>query len=515
MAIGKTFKFGKTLVNVSGRGIATKDTSTGEIRRFGFPWANRAGKGEQEAEDGAPSREYARYEDDASDLYENDDRYTRDSYEDTEEDESYDEDEVNAYDEGDAEPEPGRGRSLVDAPWFMWAMLVILPPLGIWLLWRNNRFEITPRSIISGAAVIWFIIMLVWLFSHLGGGGDVPVLPDLPTTSPTVEATATPEPTDVPTATPEITQEAVVTPQAQNTPVPDDLTGTGTTTQAPDNTSTSEGTTPTSVPFVWSTPTGKYYHSYATCSNMTNASKVTLSVALNRKQEACPLCWVPPEVTPKPTNTPLPANMFYSTPNGEYYHLDPACSGMRNAQVISQAEAMSTRGQSACPICIGSVYMTEGGTYFHANSTCSGMKNARLVTVNEAQQAGKLPCRECQPLAANGGANQVFGSATSNSAVGNAVFYMTDGGTYYHSEPNCSGMRNARETSAREAETAGKLPCPVCMNGLSGQVNYYATPNGKYYHTDRNCSGMQNTSTVTVYRLLLGLSFYHDVVYDI
>ena len=96
MAIGKTFKFGKTLVNVSGRGIATKDTSTGEIRRFGFPWANRAGKGEQEAEDGAPSREYARYEDDASDLYENDDRYTRDSYEDTEEDESYDEDEVNA-----------------------------------------------------------------------------------------------------------------------------------------------------------------------------------------------------------------------------------------------------------------------------------------------------------------------------------------------------------------------------------------------------------------------------------
>ena len=38
MARGKTFKFGKTLINVSSRGIATKDTSTGEIKRHAFPW---------------------------------------------------------------------------------------------------------------------------------------------------------------------------------------------------------------------------------------------------------------------------------------------------------------------------------------------------------------------------------------------------------------------------------------------------------------------------------------------
>ena len=40
MARGKTFKIGKTLINVSGRGIATKDTSTGEIKRHAFPWTN-------------------------------------------------------------------------------------------------------------------------------------------------------------------------------------------------------------------------------------------------------------------------------------------------------------------------------------------------------------------------------------------------------------------------------------------------------------------------------------------
>ena len=40
MAKGKTFKFGNTLVNVSDRGIATKDTTTGEIKRHAFPWAS-------------------------------------------------------------------------------------------------------------------------------------------------------------------------------------------------------------------------------------------------------------------------------------------------------------------------------------------------------------------------------------------------------------------------------------------------------------------------------------------
>ena len=37
MASGKIFKIGKMLINVSGKGIATKDTTTGEIRRMRFP----------------------------------------------------------------------------------------------------------------------------------------------------------------------------------------------------------------------------------------------------------------------------------------------------------------------------------------------------------------------------------------------------------------------------------------------------------------------------------------------
>ena len=40
MASGKIFKIGKMLINVSGKGIATKDTTTGEIRRMRFPWAS-------------------------------------------------------------------------------------------------------------------------------------------------------------------------------------------------------------------------------------------------------------------------------------------------------------------------------------------------------------------------------------------------------------------------------------------------------------------------------------------
>ena len=47
MARGKTFKIGNKLINISGRGIATKDTTTGEIRRHAFPWTKKASSPEQ------------------------------------------------------------------------------------------------------------------------------------------------------------------------------------------------------------------------------------------------------------------------------------------------------------------------------------------------------------------------------------------------------------------------------------------------------------------------------------
>lgn len=60
-------------------------------------------------------------------------------------------------------------RYLYENEWLMWVLLVVLPPLGIWILWKRDRFDIMVRSIISAVSAIWFIIALVWMFGGFRG----------------------------------------------------------------------------------------------------------------------------------------------------------------------------------------------------------------------------------------------------------------------------------------------------------------------------------------------------------
>ena len=508
MARGKTFKFGKTLINVSSRGIATKDTATGEIKRHAFPWTDAPRPNKPDVQEPESDEEEAQqdYEDEEAGEgyyaggYDEED-YERE-YDEDADDEEYDDE---AYDEeAEEEDESARPAGLLGSTWFMWLMLIVLPPLGIWLLWRNNRYEITPRSAISAAAVVWFIVLLIWLFSHIGGRDNtvVNVPTPSPSPSPTVEAqlaTASPTPnvnaTDaVANADPAATDAAAnpaATGEASTNPTPNTAGTAIVATATPDPSATgspSTGANPALATFVYSTSTGKYYHSYSTCSNMVNPDRVTLSVALSRRQTACPDCWVSPSASAGPTNTPLPAGMYYYRPDGTYYHLDPNCQGMRNAQLVSEADAIAA-GKTSCPTCIGSVYMTSGGTYYHAISTCTGMKNAKKVTITEAKNAGKTACPTCL------GGTPTDGTTT---VTGNEVYYATTNGTWYHADATCQGMTNAYRTSAAAAEQAGKTPCPKCLNGNSGAANYYATSTGQWYHTNRNCQGMANASRVSL-----------------
>jgi len=506
MARGKTFKFGKTLINISSRGIATKDTSTGEIKRHAFPWTQAPHPAQPEPE----QPEYAEDEDEQQFYREEGPAYYGGGYQGYDDEGAYD-DEEDAYageeEEYEEEEEQARPAGLLGSTWFMWLMLIVLPPLGIWLLWRHNRYEITPRSAISAAAVVWFIILLIWLFSHIGGRDNTVLnMPTAsPSPSPTVEAEAspTPEPSadaqatdnvgdNIVNANPAATNVISATDETAVNPTPNtEGTAVSTATDAPtDTVPTSDPTqaNPASATFVYSTTDGTYYHSYATCSNMTNAQRVTLSVALTRKQTACPYCWAQASGTPKPTSTPLPAGMYYYRPDGTYYHLDPNCTGMKNAQLVSEAEAIAA-GKISCPTCIGSVYMNDGGQWYHSNSTCQGMKNARKVTITEAKNAGKTEC----PVCMNGTNTTGTGTAT-----GDTSFYATDGGKWYHSNSTCQGMTGAYRISAAAAEQAGKTACPVCLSGNSGTASYYATSGGTWYHTDRNCQGMTNASRVTL-----------------
>lgn len=74
-----------------------------------------------------------------------------------------------------------------------------------------------------------------------------------------------------------------------------------------------------------------------------------------------------------------------------------------------------------------------------------------------------------------------------------AAVYCTEGGKYYHSEPNCSGMQGASGMSIEKAEAMGKTACPVCIESW-----VYCTEGGKYYHSAPDCSGMEGASSTTI-----------------
>ncbi len=476
---GKTFKIGKMMINLSGRGIATKDTETGEIRRFPFPWA-QSSTGREE-----PRRQQNQYEDEYDPNEEYEDEYDSRGYQQPE----YDEETGEYYvpdDEYDDQEEGG----LLAAPWLMWVALIVLPPLGIWLLWRYNRYEITPRSAISAASVIWFVVLLIWLFSGLNRGNDETVPPiNLPTPSPTVEQSASPTPTVVPQATP------IGNPDATGTQTP------STTDGAPMGGGATEE--PTSPVWVWSKEGGKWYHTDQTCQGMTGANRISLSAAQNRSQTACPVCMpTTTEGGASATATPIPSGSYYATPVGTWYHSDPNCQGMTGAQVVTLDTALS-RNQKPCPKCIGTVYITDKGSWYHSNSSCQGMKNAYLTTEENAASKGKTACPVCMGGSTTGGGSTGGGSTGSGSngggstGSGGSYYYYTEGGTYYHKTANCSGMKGAIQGTAAAAEANGKSPCPTCLGGSSANANFWATTNGTYYHSKSDCSGMRNAARIS------------------
>ena len=86
----------------------------------------------------------------------------------------------------------------------------------------------------------------------------------------------------------------------------------------------------------------------------------------------------------------------YATKHGTYYHYDPVCSGMKNAQAATAGDALA-EGKTPCPVCIPAaeqptVYATKHGTYYHYDPVCSGMKNvSRLPPPVTRSPRARLP----------------------------------------------------------------------------------------------------------------------------
>lgn len=471
MASGKTIKLGNFKINFSDRGIAAKKVGEEKIWRFQYPWYQSP----EEKEEREQARYAARY-----------DRYEED----------YDE-----YEEDDGEVY-GRYDALLDSAWLMWLLLLLLPPVGVWLLWRQKRYDMTTRSAISIAGVIWFIILLVLLFSSMGKNDDktTPIITRAPVSAAPAQIQPTVEPTPVPTpvVTPVAAAQATPLAAAAATPVvtiapTEDPAAAVEATPVPSDDNT----------YIFCTSGGRKYHAYATCSGMLNASKVLVSVAKEMGKKPCEVCIGEDGLTPLPVSdnnddaeepedkkdekpkaeaTPKKEGTgtkgpYYATQTGVYYHKDPDCSGMKNASSITAAKAISV-GKKACPTCVGSVYATTNGQYYHKTSNCSGMTGAKLVTVAAAKKRGQTACPVCM-------------------STGGTAYYATATGKYYHVLANCSGMQNAAQVSVATAKKRGQTACPECI-GDKTTTYYYATKNGKYYHNNQYCSDMAGAEQVTL-----------------
>jgi hypothetical protein len=393
---------------------------------------------------------------------------------------------------GEQPYEGSKNAFLYSSDVLMYLLLLILPPLGIWVMWKKEKFSSLVRAIVTAVAGIWFIVLLIWLFTALLGGGKDPTHTGAvtPVTPVTPVATQVPAAQEQPAQVPQQAdaESDVTVPAAPAIGAADaDATVPG----ASGVRTTTAGTTSTSAAdYCYAVGTSQYFHADQSCPNIEeNATRTTVALARSRGQIQCPVCYKTDDLSGTAGSTgtmTTDSTTLYATKKGKYYHVDPNCGGMTGASVITLAQAKK-EGKKVCPKCIGIYYATPGGKYYHTTPTCSGMSNAKNTTAAAAEAAGKKKCPVCLEKA-------------QKSVSTTGTYYSTRTGRYYHSKPNCSGMKGATKVTAAIIKKRGQKPCPVCIGATApvGSGKYYATRTGKYYHTKSTCSGMKGASAISL-----------------
>ena len=208
------------------------------------------------------------------------------------------------------------------------------------------------------------------------------------------------------------------------------------------NASLSDTQTETAV-LVYSTPNGSFYHTVSDCTGMKNAESVSLAAALSRGQTACLHCIDPDEPLSAQTSEAVSTLPLFSTPNGTFYHIISDCSGMKNAEAVALFTALE-RNQTACPVCLPR-YITDDSTLYHMSESCSRLSGAQV------QPTGALP--------------------DEYDACGLCVRFLDLNSNLYHRFPRCSefgGDDQARAyipCSADLTAQLGSTPCELCASG--------------------------------------------------
>ena len=373
------------------------------------------------------------------------------------------------YDEGPAYPDGWAGRALRFADehdWVTWILLAALPPLGIWLLWRRQRYNRSVTIALTALSAVWLALVLVLLiFRPFRSRGDTVITPQ-PVGAATQGMTDQPEPTPEPQA--EIVTEEEI----------DDATA------------------------VYIVDGQPYYHKQDDCVNLpegAQTNRVSENTAIERSLMACPYClgsmysdglW---DLVFVNGDTEDRSNIrVYCSRYNTHFHTDPACSDLgSDGHEVSLKDALlmsKTSCEVCCPTSAMLVYCTVDGTYYHVKPDCSGMRGASHVTYAEARVTGKKRCPKCI-----GGVDETEQAAAGDDGAGfgtGATYYVyaTPNGTYYHIQQNCSGMKNARQVPLSDMLKSGRPACPVCCPDAETVV--YGQQGNPYYHSNNSCSGM-------------------------
>ena len=184
-----------------------------------------------------------------------------------------------------------------------------------------------------------------------------------------------------------------------------------------------------------------------------------------------PIAMLEPEATqtPAPTAEPTPAptdaaSAVSPTPTVSVT-IEPESTPV---PINGSADFESAYADSDDPVYVSG---DESSKVFHLDSA-DVPGNAIAMTRAEALLSDYLPCKSC-------GAND-------------AIYWMTDGGTSFHTAQNCQNMANAHQVSALDAISAGKTACAICI----GEEAVWMTDGGVWYHAAEHCQNMTGAKQV-------------------
>ena len=394
------------------------------------------------------------------------------------------------------DPRDNRGGSggladyVYEHDWVTWVLLVLLPPVGIWLLWRRQRYSPAVNMVLSTLSVMWMVAVLYVLIAKPFRRAS--------------DTTITPQPVGVTAQQPaeEAPEEEVSaeeTPAAEAEVIP-----------------TEEVDEANAVYTVAGTP---YYHQSTDClyiSADAQTERVARNTAIEQSLLACPYCLGGQysdgafDLVFVTADTEDRSNMkVYCSAYNSHFHTDPNCSDIGgDAQEVGLKEALlmsRTACEVCCPDAAREVFCTVDGTYYHTNDECSGMRNASHVTYAEARVTGKKRCPVCI-----GGVDETEAAAEAAAAeaaeqASGYYVYATPKGTYYHVNSTCSGMKDAQQVLLADMLKEGRPACPKCCP--DAETTVFAESGNPYFHSNATCSGMTNaTRGILVNALAAGLT---------